>query len=73
VAGCCECGDEPSRSCATELVSLSIALCSTWREISALTIISILLELRHIFEYSTPHNLDGVVESIGQLHCEKEF
>jgi hypothetical protein len=23
VAGCCECGDEPSGSCATELVSLS--------------------------------------------------
>jgi hypothetical protein len=22
VAGCCECGDEPSGSCATELVSL---------------------------------------------------
>jgi hypothetical protein len=21
VAGCCECGDEPSRSCATELVN----------------------------------------------------
>jgi hypothetical protein len=26
VAGCCECGDEPSGSCATELVSLSIIL-----------------------------------------------
>jgi hypothetical protein len=24
VAGCCECGDEPSGSCATELVSLPI-------------------------------------------------
>jgi hypothetical protein len=24
VAGCCECGDEPSGSCATELVSLLI-------------------------------------------------
>jgi hypothetical protein len=24
VAVCCECGDEPSGSCATELVSLSI-------------------------------------------------
>jgi hypothetical protein len=26
VAGCCECGDEPSGSCATELVSLSVLL-----------------------------------------------
>jgi hypothetical protein len=25
VAGCCECGDEPSGSCATELVSYSLA------------------------------------------------
>jgi hypothetical protein len=24
VAGCCECGDEPSGSCATELVSLNL-------------------------------------------------
>jgi hypothetical protein len=24
VAGCCECGDEPSGSCATELVSLDM-------------------------------------------------
>jgi hypothetical protein len=24
VAGCCECGDEPSGSCATELVSYSV-------------------------------------------------
>jgi hypothetical protein len=24
VAGCCECGDEPSGSCATELVSYEI-------------------------------------------------
>jgi hypothetical protein len=24
VAGCCECGDEPSGSCATELVIISI-------------------------------------------------
>jgi hypothetical protein len=27
VAGCCECGDEPSGSCATELVSYYISLC----------------------------------------------
>jgi uncharacterized protein (DUF983 family) len=27
VAGCCECGDEPSGSCATELVSY-LSLCS---------------------------------------------
>jgi hypothetical protein len=26
VAGCCECGDEPSGSCATELVSYSPVL-----------------------------------------------
>jgi hypothetical protein len=26
VVGCCECGDEPSGSCATELVSLIIHL-----------------------------------------------
>jgi hypothetical protein len=26
VAGCCECGDEPSGSCATELVSVTWAL-----------------------------------------------
>jgi hypothetical protein len=25
VAGCCECGDEPSGSCATELVSQKIS------------------------------------------------
>jgi hypothetical protein len=24
VAGCCECGDEPSGSCATELVSIAV-------------------------------------------------
>jgi hypothetical protein len=24
VAGCCECGDEPSGSCATELVTMTI-------------------------------------------------
>jgi hypothetical protein len=27
VAGCCECGDEPSGSCATELVSLDLIKC----------------------------------------------
>jgi hypothetical protein len=26
VAGCCECGDEPSGSCATELVHLYVAI-----------------------------------------------
>jgi hypothetical protein len=26
VAGCCECGDEPSGSCATELVSYFVAI-----------------------------------------------
>jgi hypothetical protein len=26
VAGCCECGDEPSGSCATELVSLTFII-----------------------------------------------
>jgi hypothetical protein len=26
VAGCCECGDEPSGSCATELVSYSVVI-----------------------------------------------
>jgi hypothetical protein len=29
VAGCCECGDEPSGSCATELVSYIILLPTT--------------------------------------------
>jgi hypothetical protein len=29
VAGCCECGDEPSGSCATELVSC-IKMCSSY-------------------------------------------
>jgi hypothetical protein len=29
VAGCCECGDEPSGSCATELVSLKCVLVMT--------------------------------------------
>jgi hypothetical protein len=30
VAGCCECGDEPSGSCATELVScVCVCLCFT--------------------------------------------
>jgi hypothetical protein len=29
VAGCCECGDEPSRSCATELVSYPRRLSSS--------------------------------------------
>jgi hypothetical protein len=28
VAGCCECGDEPSGSCATDLVSLSLRVSS---------------------------------------------
>jgi hypothetical protein len=28
VAGCCECGDEPSGSCATELVSYSMVFVS---------------------------------------------
>jgi hypothetical protein len=27
VAGCCECGDEPSGSCATELVSVKLQFC----------------------------------------------
>jgi hypothetical protein len=34
VAGCYECGDEPSGSCATELVKCSVAsndiICSNW-------------------------------------------
>jgi hypothetical protein len=29
VAGCCECGDEPSGSCATELVSLIVVVKNT--------------------------------------------
>jgi hypothetical protein len=30
VAGCCECGDEPSGSCATELVNLvTVQLCNS--------------------------------------------
>jgi hypothetical protein len=29
VAGCCECGDEPSGSCATELVNLVINISET--------------------------------------------
>jgi hypothetical protein len=28
VAGCCECGDEPSGSCATELVLCQVSVCS---------------------------------------------
>jgi hypothetical protein len=28
VAGCCECGDEPSGSCATELVSQLVSVSS---------------------------------------------
>jgi hypothetical protein len=31
VAGCCECGDESSGSCATKLVSFSIVLSCTGR------------------------------------------
>jgi hypothetical protein len=30
VAGCCECGDEPSGSCATELVKVSGAYDGEW-------------------------------------------
>jgi hypothetical protein len=30
VAGCCECGDEPSGSCATELVSYLFACTLVW-------------------------------------------
>jgi hypothetical protein len=29
VAGCCECGDEPSGSCATELVGSTYFVCHT--------------------------------------------
>jgi hypothetical protein len=29
VAGCCECGDEPSGSCATELVSIQVSCIDT--------------------------------------------
>jgi hypothetical protein len=30
VGGCCECGDEPSGSCATELVSYGTTYSTTW-------------------------------------------
>jgi hypothetical protein len=34
VAGCCECGDEPSGSCATELVSDELSTgCNTHEEV----------------------------------------
>jgi hypothetical protein len=29
VAGCCECGDEPSGSCATELVGWLVSWCTS--------------------------------------------
>jgi hypothetical protein len=43
VAGCCECGDEPSGSCAMELVSyrwggLCIPLLSSWSKAPAETL-----------------------------------
>jgi hypothetical protein len=34
VAGCCECGDEPSGSCATELVMRKEAFLDYFKEIS---------------------------------------
>jgi hypothetical protein len=33
VAGCCECGDEPSGSCATELVSFNIHIIFYFSEV----------------------------------------
>jgi hypothetical protein len=34
-AGCCECGDEPSGSCATELVSYMLTVPAGSREVTA--------------------------------------
>jgi hypothetical protein len=43
VAGCCECGDEPSGSCATELVVLG------WGPNSRLKMLSSLVYLQRFF------------------------